>query len=179
MSIHIALLRGINVGGRKQVAMSDLRELLGALGFAGAQSLLQSGNLVFESDRRTGAHLELLLEVETAKRLSVNVDYLVRSATEMKTIVASNPFPKEAKLDPSHLVVMFLKAAPDAKDVDALRATIEGPETILSVGNHLYVVYPAGIGTSKLTGTRIEKKLGIRGTARNWNTVLKLASMCE
>jgi uncharacterized protein (DUF1697 family) len=179
MSIHIALLRGINVGGRNQVAMSDLRDLLAALGFAGARSLLQSGNLVFESDRRTGAHLERLLEVETAKRLSVNVDYLVRSATELKTIVTGNPFPEEATLDPGHLVVMFLKTAPEAADVDALRASIEGPETIQSLGKHLIVFYPAGIGTSKLTGTRIEKKLSRRGTGRNWNTVLKLAGLCK
>jgi uncharacterized protein (DUF1697 family) len=57
MSMHVALLRGINVGGRNRVAMADLRDLLGALGFAGATSLLQSGNLIFESDRPTGAEL--------------------------------------------------------------------------------------------------------------------------
>src|SRR4051812_27751850 len=69
MSIHVALLRGINVGGRRQVAMSDLRNLFEALGFAGAKSLLQSGNLVFESEGRTGVELERLLEIETTRRL--------------------------------------------------------------------------------------------------------------
>src|SRR5262249_10978238 len=153
--------------------------LLGALGFAGAKSLLQSGNLVFESDRRTGAELERLLEVETAKRLDVTADYLVRNADEWETVVAGNPFPDEAKRDPGQLVVMFLKTAPQAKDVQALQAAIEGPETIRSRGKHLYVVYPAGIGRSKLTNTLIEKKLGVRGTGRNWNTVLKLAALCS
>jgi uncharacterized protein (DUF1697 family) len=179
MSIHFALLRAINVGGRNQVAMSDLRDLLGALGFAGVKSLLQSGNLVFESDRRTGAALERLLEVETAKRLDVTADYLVRSAAEWQTMIAGNPFPSEAKRDPSHLVVMFLKAAAQAKDVQALQAAIQGPESIRAEGKHLYVVYPAGIGRSKLTNTLIEKNLGTRGTGRNWNTVLKLAALCE
>jgi uncharacterized protein (DUF1697 family) len=179
MSIHVALLRGINVGGRNLVAMSDLRDLLGTLGFAGARSLLQSGNLVFESDRPTGADLERLLEVETARRLGVTADYLVRSAAEWGKVVAGNPFLEEAKRDPGRLVVMFLKAAPDARDVQALQAAIEGPESLRCEGKHLYVVYPAGIGRSKLTSTLIEKKLGLRGTGRNWNTVLKLATLCE
>src|SRR5262249_48285926 len=114
MSVHIALLRGINVGGPNMVAMSDLRDLFGALGLAGATSLLQSGNLLFQSGQLTGAALEDLLEVETAKRLNVSADYFVRSAAEWDKIVARNPFPEEAKNDPGHLLVMFLKTAPPA-----------------------------------------------------------------
>jgi len=177
--MHVALLRGVNVGGHNRVAMSDLRDLLGALGFAGAKSLLQSGNLVFQSEGRTGAELERLLEAETASRLSVTADYLVRTADEWQAVVAGNPFPDEAKRNPGHLVVMFLKTAPQAKDVQALQAAIEGPESIRAEGRHLYVAYPAGIGRSKLTGTLIEAKLGTRGTARNWNTILKLAVILQ
>lgn len=179
MSIHVALLRAVNVGGRNSVAMSDLRDLLGDLAFSGVTTLLQSGNLVFQSDRLTGSTLERLLAKETAKRLGVSADYLIRSAEEWQTIVARNPFPREAKSDPSHLVVMFLKTAPPAKQVDALQASIKGPEIIRCDGKQLYVVYTAGIGRSKLTGTLIEQKLGSRGTARNWNTILKIAALCE
>lgn len=179
MSVQIALLRGINVGGHGKVAMSDLRDLVAGLGFSGVTTLLQSGNVVFQSDRLTGAKLEQLLEKETDKRLGVSADYLVRSAADWKKIVARNPFPKEAKSDPSHLVVMFLKAAPKAKDVDALRAAIQGPEILHADGKQLYIVYPAGIGRSKLTGTLIEQRLATRGTARNWNTILKLLALCE
>lgn len=179
MSVHIALLRGINVGGHNVVAMSDLRDLFGALGLVGATSLLQSGNLVFQSDQLKDAALEHLLEVETAKRLNVSADYLVRSAAEWDKIVARNPFPEEAKNDPGHLVVMFLKTAPPAKRVDVLQAAVEGPEIMRSSGKQLYIVYPAGIGRSKLTGALIEKTLGARGTGRNWNTVLKLAALCR
>jgi uncharacterized protein (DUF1697 family) len=179
MSVHIALLRGINVGGHNKVAMSDLRDLFGALGLGGATSLLQSGNIVFQSDRLTGAPLENLLETETAKRLKVSADYLVRSAAEWEKIVARNPFPKEAKNDPAHLLVTFLKTAPPAKKGDELQTAIRGPEIIRLDGKQLYVVYPAGIGQSKLTGTLIENRLGSRGTGRNWNTVLKLAALCR
>jgi uncharacterized protein (DUF1697 family) len=149
------------------------------LEFTGVKSLLQSGNLVFESPRRTGDELERLLEEETARRLNVTPDYVVRSAEEWEAVVARNPFPEEAKRDPGRLLVVFLKTAPQAKDVRALQDAIKGPETVRSVGKQLYVVYPDGMGRSKLTNTLIEKKLNRRGTARNWNTVLKLAALCQ
>ena len=177
--VHIALLRAVNVGGRKAVAMAHLRALLEQLGLEDARSLLQSGNLVFRDDKRTSAELERLLESEAEKRLDLGTDFMVRSATEWKSIVARNPFPTEAKRDPGHLVVMFLKDAPAADDVKALQAAITGPEVVRADGKQLYVVYPAGIGTSRLTNAVIDKKLGTRGTGRNWNTVLKLAAMAD
>lgn len=179
MPMHVALLRGINVGGRNLVAMSELRDLLGSLGLSGVQSLLQSGNLVFHADRRSGTALERLLEAETQKGLGVTADYVVRSSKEWQTIIERNPFPKEAERDPSHLVVMFLKSAPAAKDVKALQAAIKGPEAVRTDGKQLYIVYPAGIGRSKRSGTLIERMLDTRGTGRNWNTVLKLAAMIQ
>jgi uncharacterized protein (DUF1697 family) len=177
--MHIALLRAINVGGRNLVAMSELRGLLGELGFGAVQSLLQSGNLVFQGDGRTCAALERLLEVETEKRFGIAVDYMIRGGRDWETIIAKNPFSKEAKSDPGHLIVMFLKAAPEAKCLKALEAVIRGPEIVRSVGTQLYMVYPLGMGKSKLTTALIERKLVTRGTCRNWNTVLKLAALVE
>ncbi len=174
MLVHVALLRAINVGGRKPVMMAELCDLLTELGFVGARSLLQSGNLVFRSEARTGTDLEEFLEDAAAKRLGLHTDFLVRTEQEWRRIVAKNPFGHEAKRDPSHLVMMFLKRAPSAKEVEALRAAITGPEIVSVDGRHAYIVYPAGIGRSRLTNSLAEKKLGTRGTARNWNTVLKL-----
>jgi uncharacterized protein (DUF1697 family) len=179
MAKYIALLRGINVGGHKLIAMSDLSEMLESLKFTGVKTLLQSGNVVFQSGKQTGSALERLLEKETEKRLKASVRILVRDANEWKAIVARNPFAKEAKSDPSHLLVMCLKDAPDAKSVKALQATIKGPEVVRADGRQLYLVYPAGIGTSKLTNAVIEKKLGTQGTARNWNTVLKVVELIQ
>jgi uncharacterized protein (DUF1697 family) len=177
MTIQIALLRGVNVGGHKAVAMADLRNLLTELGFGGARSILQSGNLVFRCDARTGADLESLLETEAEKRLGLRADFLIRSVEEWRKVVARNPFPKEAERDPGNLVVMFLKSAANVKDVKAIQAAIAGSEIIRADGRHLYIVYPDGIGRTRLTNVFLEKKLGIRGTARNWNTVLKLAAV--
>jgi uncharacterized protein (DUF1697 family) len=177
MTTQIALLRGINVGGNKKVAMADLREMLNALGFADPRSLLQSGNLVFRSDARKSADLERLLDAETEKRLGLKTEFFVRTAKEWKAVVESNPFPDEAERDPSHLVVMFLKDAPDARDVEALQAAITGREVVRAVGRQAYITYPDGIGDSRLTNAVIEKKLGTRGTGRNWNTVMKLDAL--
>ena len=179
MAIQIALIRGINVGGHQAVAMSDLRDLLTQLGFESARSLLQSGNLVFRCDARTAGELERMLEMEAETRLGIHADFLIRSAKEWREVVARNPFRKEAERDPSHLVVMFLKSAANAKDVKVVQAAIAGPEIVRADGKHLYIVYPDGIGRSRLTNALIEKKLGIRGTARNWNTVLKIAALAE
>src|SRR4051794_31748849 len=156
-ALHVALLRAINVAGHNAVAMSALRELFADLGFTGVTTLLQSGNLVFHAGRKSGATLERLLEGETVRRLQVTADYIVRRADEWEEVVARNPFSAQAKADPGHLVVMFLKSAPRAADVDALGASIKGPEVIRSDGKQLYIVYPAGIGRSKLTGTSIEQ----------------------
>jgi uncharacterized protein (DUF1697 family) len=159
--------------------MSDLRELLGELGFGDVKSLLQSGTFVFKADRRGNATLESELEAATAKRLGLHTAFFVRTPQEIDDVIKANPFPAEAKSDPSHLVVMFLKAVPDAKAVAALRATIKGPELVQAKGRHAYLVYPAGIGESRLTSSVIEPKLGTQGTGRNWNTVLKLAALAK
>lgn len=179
MALTIALLRAVNIGGRK-LAMADLRALMVELGFANAQTLIQSGNLVFDAGRRQGdAELERALEAATLERFGLQTDYLVRSAEEWGKIVANNPFSDMARDDPAHVALMPLKFAPAADRVAALQAAIIGRERLRSVGRELYITYPDGIGTSKLTNAVIERRLGVRGTARNWNTALKLAEMVK
>jgi uncharacterized protein (DUF1697 family) len=158
--------------------MTDLRNFLTELGLGDARSLLQSGNLVFESKVRTGAELERFLETEAHDRLSLEVDFIVRTPDEWKAVIRQNPFRKEAERDPGRLVVMFLKAEPDVADMVALQADIRGPEVVRAKGKHAYIYYPNGQGRSKLTHSILEKRLG-RGTGRNWNTVLKLGVMAK
>jgi len=140
--IHIALLRGINVGGHKQISMADLRDLLTQLGLGDVRSLLQSGNLVFGANGRTPAQVERLLEVEAEKRLGLQTDFLVRTAKEWEGIVAHNPFPKEARA-----------IRPSSRDVSQGRAQrhrrqgaagcYRGPRSPFAAADkHLYIVYP-------------------------------------
>jgi uncharacterized protein (DUF1697 family) len=177
MPAHIALLRGVNVGGHKPVAMSALRELFVQLGFADVRTFIQSGNVVFRSDARTGAEIERLLEIEADRRLGLRTEFLIRTAREWDDIVAGNPFGDEAERDPGKHVVMFLRGAPEAASVQALRAAVAGPESVHTLGREAYVAYPAGIGASRLTNAVIERALGLHGTSRNWNTVRKLAAL--
>lgn len=94
-------------------------------------------------------------------------------------MIAGNPFPKEARNDPARLVVLFLKSAPSREAATALKRAIVGREIVNVIGRHAYVVYPDGMGRSRLTSVLIEARLGTRGTARNWNTVMKLGAMLE
>jgi uncharacterized protein (DUF1697 family) len=176
--VYIVLFRGINVGGRALVAMAHLREVAAAAGCTEARTLLQSGNLVCRSAVRTGAGLERRIAAAAKNRLALVPDIFVRTAAEWKDVVAGNPFRQEAVRDPSHLLVVFLRRAPGPADVKALQAAIVGGEAVRARGRHAYITYPAGIGRSRLTGTLIEQKLG-RGTARNWNTVLKLGTIAD
>jgi uncharacterized protein (DUF1697 family) len=177
MTTNIALLRAVNVGGRTTVAMSALRDLVGSLGFTNVRSLLQSGNLVFESGGLGGAEIERLLEAQSEKQLGLRTDFFVRTAKEWGALMARNPFPDAAENDPGHLVVMFLKKPTTAKAVQGLQAAIEGREAVCAHGKQAYITYPDGIGRSRLTNRMIEKHLGSSGTGRNWNTVRKLAAL--
>ena len=178
MAVHIALLRAVNVGGRG-LKMGELAAFARDLGLASPRTLLQSGNLVFESDRAADAELENRLESEAEARFGFQIDFMVRSAADWDAIIAANAFADEARDDPSHLIVMPLKAAPAAGALQALRAAIKGPERVDLRARTAYLVYPAGIGPSKLTITVIERQLGVRGTGRNWNTVLKLEHLSQ
>jgi uncharacterized protein (DUF1697 family) len=177
MTTHIALLRAVNLAGHNRVSMSDLCELAAALGLQDAKTLLQSGNLVFRSSVSSTEKLERLLQEAAAKELDVATDFFVRTAAEWKAVVAANPFPAEAKNDPGRLIVMALRDAPSRAAVTTLQGAIKGREVVRAKGREAFITYPDGQGRSKLTIALIERKLGTRGTARNWNTVLKLAAL--
>ena len=176
MTTFIALLRGVNLGGHKMVAMADLREMLTDLGFADAKTLLQSGNALFRAPAKSTAKLEQLLESEMTKRLKMSCDYHVRTAEELAAVIAANPMKAEAKKDPSRFVVTFYKTPLDQAAVKAAQAAIEGREVLRADGRHLYMYYPDGQGRSK-AGIVVGRTLKVQGTARNWNTVLKLAAL--
>ena len=177
---YIALLRGINVGGNKKVPMAGLRAMLAELGFDDVATILQSGNAVFSASRRTPATLEKLLEEETAARIGVECDYHVRTASEWEKIIASNPFEREARDDPSRMLVMCFREPLDATRVAALKQSPAiDRERVEASGRELYLSYPGGIGTTKLSNVVIERALGAKGTARNWNTALKLAALAR
>lgn len=170
------LLRGINVGGNNPVPMLKLRAFLENAGLKDVRTLLQSGNAVCRGGPAEAA-LERRLERDAERGLGVQVDFYVRSGRELQAIVEENPFPKAANDDPSRLIVFFLKQPVDSTKLRGLRTSIKGREALACAGRHLYVVYPDGMGRSKLSSSLIERAIEARGTARNWNTLLKLTAL--
>lgn len=173
----IGLLRAVNVGRHNRVSMAALRGLAEQLGLKNPRTLVQSGNLVFDASTRSTVKLEALLERATAEQLGVTTDYLVRSADEWREVVARNPFADASEKQPNLAYVLALKSMPDAGAARALAREHTGPEQLHIDGRHVYVVYPSGISQTRLTAAFLEKRLGSRGTARNWNTARKLAEM--
>ena len=158
--------------------MGELRTFLTELGFTKVQTLLQSGNVVFETAERSTQELEIYLAEETEQRFGLTTEFVVRTPQEIASVITRNPFPDEAIQDPGHLLVLFMKSVPETKDLEALQAAIVGREVVNADGKHVYAIFPDGIGDSKLL-SQLDRKLGKTWTGRNWNTVSKLAEMTK
>ncbi len=179
MPIAIALIRGINVGGKHTLPMGTLRSLCEGLGWRDVATYIQSGNVVFGAAARdlvrAGAKLEAAIENECGFRPGV----VVRPLAELRGAMAANPFVKEARLEPGKLLVIFLAGTPGTGAGKAVAALKPDPERVALVGREVFLYYPDGIGASKFQFGAVEKAVGIAGTCRNWNTVTKMLAMAE
>jgi uncharacterized protein (DUF1697 family) len=174
-----ALLRGVNVGGSRKLPMADLRAFAEELGFERIETLLASGNLVFDAAEKDGEKLEALLEREAGKRLGLETAFLLRDPAELRAAIAANPFADAAKARPSTLIVLFARHALPRDLPARLAAAYDGPERIAVDGRHLYVDYIEGQGRSKLAPALTKLKPKLTMTGRNWNTILKLEAMLK
>ena len=172
MPTHVALLRGINVGGRGRVAMADLRELVASLGYEDVATYVQSGNVVFTGESVDAAALEAAIE----KGLGVSSAVVMLRREELERVVADNPWPDEK--DGKHLHVIFTAGEPDAGVVSAAQEKASGGDEARIVNGTLYMHTPNGLGRSKLAA-ELSRKGPEDGTARNWTTVTKLLAMLK
>jgi uncharacterized protein (DUF1697 family) len=173
VATFVALLRGINVGKAKQVAMADLQALLADLGYADVRTHLRSGNAIFSADTCDPEAIAIEIEAAIRDRFGLEVAVLIRTPADLDAVIAGNPFPEAAATAPAKLHVAFLSAAP-AGTIDA---AAYAPEKLRIAGREVYAWYPNGMGRSKLTNTVLERHLGVSATMRNWNTVTKLAEL--
>jgi uncharacterized protein (DUF1697 family) len=171
---YAVLLRGINVGRARQVDMTRLRELLSDRGYGGVRTHLRSGNVVLDAEVD---EQRLVADVEEALRAGFGMDIpvVVRTGAELAAVVGADPLP-EAREDPAHHLVTFLPAAPEAEQLAALPPAPEG-EAYRVVGRELHQWLPGGVLGSSLSTWKWDRLLGQSGTARNWNTVRKLAEL--
>lgn len=170
------LLRGINVGRAKRIAMADLRALLADLGGTDVRTLLQSGNVVLSAPAGP-AELEAAVEEGIAERFGMDVRCLVRTAEELRAVASANPFPDVE--DGSRLMALFLSAVPDGALLAAHDPVAVDPGRVRAGDRVLYQWCPDGLMAAPAVGTYVEKHLGVAVTARNWNTVTKLVALLD
>ena len=187
MASHVALLRGINVGGKNKVPMAELREVVTALGHTGVSTYIQSGNVLFTTEETDTAELTSALEAAIAGKFGINPPVVVLSRDELARVLADNPYQDEP--NPKLVHVVFMGAEPSQELLDRIKALESAAaakgsrDTITAIGKALYLHTPDGYGTSELSealfrmvGTG-QRKLAV--TARNWSTSTTLLSLCE
>lgn len=172
MTTHIALLKGVNVGGHRMVPMADLRVALTKAGYGDVRTVLATGNIVLETPEIDATILESNLEHDLQAALGVTAAVIVRPASEWDAILAANPFPDVAEREPGRLLVVVMKAPPDLAKATTYLDTYQGPERVEFVGREVFIHYPDGQGASRLSIPRLGN-----GTARNWNTMRRIASI--
>jgi uncharacterized protein (DUF1697 family) len=188
MATHVALLRGINVGGKNRVAMADLREVVADLGHADVSTYIQSGNVLFSPDPGDADTSALATALATAitARLGVSAPVVVLSRDELAAAIEADPFPAEP--DPKRVHAVLLSGAPAAEATGKIEAALErstakgARDELAIVGRTLYLHTPDGFGNSELAAAVLRivtsPRAGVTGTARNWATMLKLLDLC-
>jgi uncharacterized protein (DUF1697 family) len=177
MASYIALLRGVNLGAVRRLAMADLRAMLRELGFADAQTYLQSGNVLLDTLLSSEA-LAPLLEQAIRQRFGLEVPVLLRAADELAAVVAGNPFPAAAADGASYFVVFLRGEVPVDRRRQIDQRSVDGDQCAFGNGV-IYAWYRGGMRASKLAPRLRDDKLGVVATARNWNTVTKLSELAR
>jgi len=177
MKTWVALLRGVNVGGKNTIPMGELKSSLSSLGLEDVVTYIQSGNVVFRS---SAGHTRVAGDIEQriAEAFGVSVTVLLRTPAELRTVARSSPF-LSGQADLSKLHVVFLSERPKANAVAGLDPERSPPDAFSVRGREIYLHLPNGSGRSKLTIDYFERRLGVAATARNWNTLIKLNALTE
>jgi uncharacterized protein (DUF1697 family) len=172
---YAALLRGINVGGKNTLPMGELRTVCHELGHLDVVTYLQSGNVVFASGADPGT-IVTGMEGSISERFGLKVRVLLRTHAELVSVEAGSPFDQD---DPTKLHVLFLRARPTAAALATLDRERSPGDEFHAAGRELYLHLPNGSGRTKLTLDYFERQLGVTGTARNWNTLVKLVELTK
>lgn len=175
-SIYLALLRGINVGGKNKIAMSDLARIFSEAGCEGVRTYIQSGNVIFKADPAVVAEIPSRVTSEIASRHALKVPVVLRTAEQMGEIAKNNPFLAGGTPEDT-LHVMFMAGAPEPDKIAALDSNRSLPDQFSVIGQEVYLYLPNGAGHTKLTTDYFDSRLGTTSTGRNWRTVLNLLEM--
>ncbi len=173
MKKFIALLRGINVSGQKQIKMSELKTLFEKIGFQDVETYIQSGNVIFSAKESSAENLTKKISLAIKKFWDFDVQVIVLTPADLQNILSKNPFIKR-ETESDKLYVVFLSAPPAKSDIKKLNPVDFSPEEYKVNENCVYLFVPNGYGKAKLNNNFFEKKLKVIGTTRNWKTINKL-----
>src|ERR1022692_3242484 len=179
MAVIISMLRGVNVGAHNRIKMDALRALYESLGLRDPQTYVQSGNVVFRTDKRDLVALAKRIEDIIERGFGFRPPVILRTSSELRDVIARNPFAKRSGIEPSKLLVNFLASDPGVEARDKVLKLKTEPEELRMDGRELYIYFPSGMARPKLSWAVIEKTLKVPGTGRNWNSVTKLLEMAE
>lgn len=179
MPVVISMLRGVNVGGHNMIKIDALRALYESLKLRHPQTYLQSGNVVFQTEAPDLSKLAKKIEDAIERQFAFRPSVILRTASELRDVIARNPFEKRPGIDPARLLVAFLAADPTPDAHDKLRAIECEPDELRFSGRELYIYFPNGMGRPKLKWPHVDKTLQIPYTGRNWNSVTNLLEMAE
>jgi uncharacterized protein (DUF1697 family) len=176
--IYLALLRGINVGGKNKLPMSALHDLFASAGCRDVRTYIQSGNVIFRADPTVVASLPGVISMQIAERFGYRMPTVLRTAEQMGDVIRNNPFLTQGAPEDA-LHVLFLAGRPNARDIAVLDPDRSPPDTFVVRGQEIYLRLPNGVGRTKLTNDYFDTKLGTTSTGRNWRTVTKLFASME
>jgi uncharacterized protein (DUF1697 family) len=179
MGVIISLLRGVNVGGHNKIKMDALRALCEALKLRDACTYVQSGNVVFRSDAKDLVRLGKRLGDAIEQSFGFRPAVILRTAPELRDVIARNPFAKRRGIDPKKLLVTFLATEPSQEARDRALQIKAGPDELHIEGREIYAYFPNGLGRPTLSPAAVERALKTPGTGRNWNSVTKLLEIAE
>lgn len=174
----VALLRGVNVGGRNKVPMAQLRGIVEGLGYGEAKTHLNSGNVVCDPAGEAPGRVATRIEAAIADELGLSIAVLIRTARELAAVVEANPLCDVAD-NGSRYVVTFLSEPAKKEAFDDVDPGAYEPDRFAVAGREIYVWAPNGVSETKLTWSFWEKRLGVTATARNWNTTARLLELAS
>ena len=174
MTTFISMLRGINVGGQKQVRMADLKNMYESLEFGNVQTYVQSGNVVFDSQEMDVSILRQTIEAQIEAVFGFSLPVLIRTGGDFRRVIESHPFAGEEAV---RVLVTFLYDRPRKSKLEDLSHYEDKVDQFAIGEQEIFLFCPGGYGKTKLSNTFFEKRLGVVATTRNWNSVNALYQM--
>lgn len=178
MVTYLALLRGINVGGKNKLPMRDLRDTFVEAGCDDVRTYIQSGNVIFRAAPSVAAELPVLIATRIAERFGYRTPVLLRTAEQLQDVLLNNPFLAMGAAEET-LHVLFLADLPSADRVADLDPDRSPPDRFIVQGQEVYLQLPRGVANSKLTNAYFDSKLATTSTGRNWRTVTTLHDLMK